>query len=82
MGEGTTGGLGRVAATLGVPEETLAPLAAYDEVELQRLDELVRAALSAEDRAFEAGLEEALRFVPRLLRGAAKGLLFPGGGRG
>lgn len=78
MGEG----LGRVAATLGVPEERLAPLTSYDDKELCHLDDLIVGALRAEDRAFEDGLEEALRFVPRLLRGPAKALLFPGGGRG
>jgi len=74
--------LGRIAATLGVSEERLAPLSTYDDEQLRRFGELIDEALGAEDRAFDAGLEEALRFVPRLLRGAAKGLLFPGGGRG
>jgi len=75
-------GLTRIAATLGISEERLAPLSAYDEEQLRHFDDLIKEALTAEDKAFDAGLEEALRFVPRLLRGAAKGLLFPGGDRG
>ncbi|MEX0427050.1 hypothetical protein AB3X52_05405 [Nocardioides sp. DS6] len=74
--------IGRLAATIGVPETRLAQLTACDGEELRRLDELIDGALRAEDEAFDAGLEAALRFVPRLVRGPAKALLFPGGARG
>lgn len=68
-------GLGRLAATLAVDEERLAPLQAYDEARLLRLDELIQEALSAEDQAFADGLEAALRLVPRPLRGTARKML-------
>lgn len=74
-------GLGRLAAVLGVTEERLAPFKTYDDGELDRLEELVRGALSAEDAAFDAGLTGALDLVPRPLRGTARKILFPGGGK-
>lgn len=49
--------------------------------ELETLDGAVAEAMRAEDAAFDQGLKEALRLVPRPLRGMARGLLFPGGDR-
>lgn len=72
-------GLGRLAATLAVAEERLAPLQSYDDAQLRRLDELIQQALSAEDEAFADGLEAGLRLVPRPLRATARKLLSPGG---
>lgn len=46
------------------------------------LDAAIVEAMRAEDEGFDTGLQEALRLVPRPLRGVARGLLFPGGGRG
>lgn len=72
-------GLGRLAATLGVGEERLTPLASYDDERLRRLDELVSAALAREDRAFEEGTERALDLLPRPLRATVRKLLVPAG---
>ncbi|HEY9352150.1 MAG TPA: hypothetical protein VIP28_02810 [Nocardioides sp.] len=72
-------GLDRLAATLGVPATRLAPLEAYDDQELGRFDALVRGAMVAEDKAFDASLDEALKLVPKMLRGVVQKML--GGGR-
>ncbi|OIJ28787.1 hypothetical protein [Nocardioides luteus] len=72
-------GLDRLAATLGVPATRLAPLEAYDDQQLGRFDDLIRSAMTAEDKAFEASLDEALKLVPRMLRGVVQKML--GGGR-
>jgi hypothetical protein len=70
-----------LAGTLGVSPDRLAMLASYDEAELRRFEQLVSGAMRQEDAAFDAGAEEGLRFVPALLRPAAKKMLF-GGHRG
>jgi hypothetical protein len=72
-------GLDRLAATLGVPATRLAPLEAYDDQELSRFGDLVRDAMNAEDRAFDASLDEALKLVPKMLRGVVQKML--GGAR-
>lgn len=72
-------GLDRLAATLGVPATRLAPLEAYDEEQLRRFDDLTRSAMRAEDEAFDASLEQALRMVPKMLRGIVQRML--GGAR-
>ena len=74
--------LSPLAERLGVEPGRLAPLAGYGEDQIARLDALVARAMQQEDEAFDASLEEALRFVPKLLRGRAAKLLFPGGDRG
>ncbi len=68
-------GLDRLAATLGVPATRLAPLEAYDDQELGRFDDLTRSAMTAEDKAFEASLDEALKLVPKMLRGVVQKML-------
>ncbi len=73
--------LDTLAEHLGVRADRLTAFSSYDEDQLARLDTLLTGAMSAEDEQFEAGLEEALRFVPRPLRPAAKKILF-GGSRG
>lgn len=73
--------LDSLAATLGVSPSRLAPFASYEGRQLAALDALITATMTAEDKAFDAALEEALGFVPRLLRPTAKRMLF-GGGRG
>jgi hypothetical protein len=74
--------LDMLAQRLGVDPRRLAPLRASGQDEIARLRGAVERAMEDEDRAFDAALEEALRFVPRLLRGTAQRLLFPGGRRG
>ena len=68
-------GLDRLAATLGVPATRLAPLEAYDDQQLGRFDDLTRSAMTAEDKAFEASLDEALKLVPKMLRGVVQKML-------
>ena len=72
-------GLDRLAATLGVPATRLAPLKAYDDQQLGRFDDLVQGAMAAEDKAFDASLDEALKLVPKMLRGVVQKML--GGSR-
>ena len=72
-------GLDRLAATLGVPATRLAPLEAYDDQQLARFNDLTQDAMTAEDKAFEASLDEALKLVPKMLRGVVQKML--GGGR-
>lgn len=74
-----TSELDSLARRLAVPPDRLRAFAAYDGARLARLDALVEAAMTREDAAFDAGLEEALSFVPRLLRPTAKKMLFGGG---
>ncbi|TQL68403.1 hypothetical protein FB381_2292 [Nocardioides albertanoniae] len=72
-------GIDRLAATLGVPATRIAPLEAYDDQQLGRFDDLLRDAMRAEDEAFEASLDEALKLVPKMLRGVVQKML--GGAR-
>ncbi|MDQ4110311.1 MAG: hypothetical protein M3306_04315 [Actinomycetota bacterium] len=72
-------GLDRLAATLGVPATRLAPLEAYDDQQLDRFNELTQGAMIAEDEAFDASLDEALKLVPKMLRGVVQKML--GGSR-
>ena len=72
-------GLDRLAATLGVPATRLAPLEAYDDEQLGRFSDLTQGAMTAEDKAFESSLDEALKLVPKMLRGVVQRML--GGAR-
>jgi len=74
-------GLATLAATLDVPTSELAMLETYDDAQLHHLDALVSRSMAAEEQAFDESLEHALTFVPRLLRGAARSMVFPGGGK-
>lgn len=74
--------IGALADRLGVPRQRLAPFEGYDEELLAHLTAELDASMQREDESFDAALDEALRFVPKLLRGRAAKLLFPGGGRG
>ena len=77
-----TAELDSLARRLGVDPRRLAPLRAAGAADIRRVDAAVERAMEDEDRAFDAALTDALRFVPRLLRGTAQKLLFPGGRRG
>lgn len=65
-----------IAERLELPSERLALLEGYSEDDLSVLDDAIALAIRAEDKAVEDGLTEALRFVPRPLRGRARALLF------
>ena len=74
--------LAPLADLLGVDEQRLAMLRRYDAGQVGALEAAVSGALEAEDAAFTKASEDALRFVPRLLRGPARSMLLPGGRRG
>lgn len=72
--------LERLADRLRVPVEQVPVLGRYDEDRIAAFDQTVRAAMDREDAALTRALEDALEFVPRLLRPVAKKML--GGARG
>jgi hypothetical protein len=74
--------LDRLAKRLRVTPAAIDLLEGADREDVETLDTLVAHAMDDEDKAFDAALEDALRFIPRLLRGPAQKLLFPGGRRG
>ncbi|MFC5731279.1 MULTISPECIES: hypothetical protein [Nocardioides] len=74
--------LAPLAELLGVDEEQLLMLRRYDAGKIETLQSAVAEALEAEDAAFATASEDALRLVPRLLRGPARAMLLPGGRRG
>ncbi len=74
--------LDRLAQRLRVTPAALDMLEDAGSKEVQSLDAIVAHAMDDEDKAFDKALEDALRFIPRLLRGTAQKLLFPGGRRG
>lgn len=78
--EWIVGATDELAAVLGIDPAGLAVLETHDEQQVRQLTDGVRASIAQDDRIVEAGMNEALRFVPGLLRGTAKKLLF--GGRG
>ena len=77
----TDASLGRLAERVDAPVEALAALADIGAADLERLDSIIAGAFETEDAAFTEALMGALRIVPRPLRGAARSLLFPGGGQ-
>jgi hypothetical protein len=70
--------LDRLAATLRVDPARLDGLEACSPDELARLEGIVAAAMRREDEAFDAGLEDALKMVPLVLRPAARKIVFGG----
>lgn len=71
-----------LSTRLDTTREAVPLLARLSSEETAILDAAIVEAMTAEDDAFDQGLQDALRLVPRPLRGVARGLLFPGGGRG
>ena len=53
-----------------------AGLEALSAAELQKLAELLRAAKKRQARALAEGVEDSLEFVPRLMRGPVRKILF------
>lgn len=74
--------LSNLADRLGVATGRLEPLRALSTRDVQTLDDIVASTMTRGTEAFGEAIEQALRFVPRPLRGAARSLLFPGGDRG
>jgi hypothetical protein len=69
--------LARLADRLQVDPDRLAFLDRLDEPAVEEFATQVEEAMDRDQRAIEEGLQETLRFVPRLLRGRAKKMLFP-----
>jgi hypothetical protein len=67
--------LDTLARHLGVPTAQVPVLAAYDDAQVAAYDALLTRAMETEDAAFETALDEALAFVPRLLRPVARKVL-------
>lgn len=67
-----------LAAVLGVDPARLTVLESHDEDRVRQLTAGVRSGFARDDREIEEGMNEALRFVPGLVRGTAKKLLFGG----
>lgn len=65
-----------IAERLDLPADRVAFLDSYDDADLAVLDDALRVAIRAEDEVVDKGLAEALRFVPRPLRGRARTMLF------
>lgn len=77
-----TAELDRLAQRLRVTPAAIDMLEDSSREDVEKLDTLLAHAMDDEDKAFDAALEDALRFIPRLVRGPAQKLLFPGGRRG
>ena len=77
-----TAELDRLAQRLRVTPAAIDMLEDASRADVEKLDTLLAHAMDDEDKAFDAALEDALRFIPRLVRGPAQKLLFPGGRRG
>ena len=71
-----------VAARLRLAEDDLAILRSCTPDEQARFAGLVDRAVRTQRAEIDTSLEQSLNFVPKLLRGRARTLLFPGGGRG
>jgi hypothetical protein len=69
--------LSRLAERLQVDTDRIAFLERLGAPAIAELDTLLGNARARDERAIEDGLQETLRFVPRLLRGRAKKMLFP-----
>ena len=71
-----------LAAQLGVDVGRLDGLITLEPEQVDHLDSCIAHAMESAEAAFDAGLEDSLRLVPRPLRGVARTLLFPGGHHG
>lgn len=72
--------LERLGHRLRVPVEEVPVLGAYADEHILAFEEIVHRAMKDEEAAFARALDDALEFVPRLLRPVAKKML--GGGHG
>lgn len=72
--------VGELAALVGLDEDDVAFLEEADPVERQALADAIQAAGRARDRELRDAVDNALKFVPRPLRGRVMKLI--GGGRG
>jgi hypothetical protein len=69
--------LRRLADRLDVGVDRIVHLERLGDPVIEELDALVGRAQSRDEQEIEEGFQQTLRFVPRLLRGRVKKLLFP-----
>jgi hypothetical protein len=74
--------LASFARDLEVGVDELEALRGLSEPDLQRFADSVNRSFADQDVAVQEGLDAAVRFIPRPLRGRAAKLLFPDGDRG
>ena len=74
--------IARLAGTVGVARSELAMLEGFSTADVSMLADAVERAFLVQRAEVDQSLDSALGFIPRPLRGRARRLLFPGGGRG
>lgn len=67
-----------LAALLGTQPESLTALEHHREDDVRHLTASVRHGMARDDQEVDEGMNQALRFVPGMLRGTAKKMLFGG----
>lgn len=67
-----------LAERLRVPATDLAVLTTYDDALVAQIDGVIRDAFDAEDQAFTEAVEQAIDFLPRLIRPIAKKMMLGG----
>lgn len=75
----TSPALQQLAGALRAQPADLGHLDGLDESDLAYLSDAVRRRMEADLSEVEESIEEAVRLVPRPLRGRARKILFPGG---
>ncbi len=78
-GAGAGSDLQELARTLGVEVADIGYLSDLEASVVRRLDAAVATTVATEEAAIDEALQRTLRFLPRLLRGPAKAVLFPDG---
>jgi hypothetical protein len=78
----TDGARARLARQLAIPVTELTVLDRFADADADRLAAVTAEAVARQTRELDVALERALGFVPALLRGRARKLLFPGDRRG
>ena len=71
-----------LGAQLSIPADRLEVLQRFTDAQVQALSAAVAHAARTQHREIDDALERAVAFVPKLLRGRARKLLFPDGARG
>ena len=74
--------IARLAGLVHVDRQELTVLAQFPDAQVSAFTDAVQRAFQVQRAEVDESLESALGFIPRPLRGRARKLLFPGGGRG
>ena len=78
----TDGVRAQLAEFLHIPADQLTVLDRFGQSDVRRLHDITVDAVARQTRELDAALERALGFIPALLRGRARKLLFSDRGRG